>query len=242
MLLRYTARMKWVLISVIVLAAVGGGVWIAAQKGYISLPQLPVRTPSLNREVAFAEDASQEAKDAVSGKVALNQDALKKDNTNIEAWLDLAIQYKQGGDIEGAIEIWEYLDTAFPGQSTSSFNLGVVHHQDLKEYEKSEQYYREAIRRSPLLPLGYLGLHELYRYVYKTDTAAAVDILLEGIKQIPNEVNMPIALAAYYRDKKDYPEAIEYIEKAVTILKDTGGDVQKIQALEGEAVRLGKLQ
>lgn len=239
---RYTCQMKkYIVLGIVLAALVGGGVWIGINTGYVALPQAPVRQPSLDHEAAFARGVSKETEDMLRSKVTLDQDALKKDSTNLDAWLDLAIQYKQGGDISAAVQIWKYLDTAFPQQSTSAFNLGVVYHQNLKQYDRSEKSYQEAIRRDPNAPIGYLGLHELYRYSYKQNTTAAVDVLLEGMKRIPMDANIPIALAAYYRDeKKDNIQAVEYIQKAIAVLKETGGDAQKIKALEGEAVRLNK--
>ena len=63
------------------------------------------------------------------------------------------------------------------------------------------------------------------------------------MEAVSNDANMPIALAAYYRDdKKDYPASIEYIRKAIDVLKENAGSPEKIKALEGEAERLGKLQ
>lgn len=228
--------MKKYLVGVVVIMVLAVATWFAWENNYI--PHA-VREPSLRRAVVFSAPISEESKIIIRGQVAVDQGLLVKEPKNLEAWLDLAIQYKQAGDLAEAQKVWKYLDQAFPQQSTSAFNLGVTYHQDLKKYDLSEAHYREAIRRNPGMPLPYLGLHELYRYAYKQDTSAAVDILLEGLKTIPNEPNFPIALAAYYRDdKKDNKKSVEYIRSAIAILKAVEGDEQKIRALETEIARL----
>lgn len=233
--------MKKLLMSVAVAAVALGGGWFAVREGYITVPFISAQ-PSLDREIAFPEGFSQEVADSTREAVAIDQSNLKTDPSDIDAWLDLAIQYKRAGDFRGAQEVWEYMSETFPQQDTSAFNLGVLFHHDLKKYAKSEAHYLEAIRRNPQQSLNYLGLHELYRYAYKQDTNAAVDILRTGMEHMPDDANMPIALAAYYRDdKKDYPVAIEYIRKAVDILNHNKGDEKKVQALEAEIERLSHI-
>lgn len=212
--------------------------WWTIQNGYITIPKAGARMPSLTREVVFADGVSEDMKELVLGGIAIDQDLLGKKPDDLETWLDLAIQYKQAGDIKGAIEVWKYLNETYPNQSTSAFNLGVIYHQDLKDYKRSEESYREAIRREPQAPINYLGLHELYRYAYKQDTDAAALILREGIEHITDDANLYIALAAYYRDdKKDNKAAIENITKARDIL-NTLGNTEKAKALDGEILRL----
>lgn len=222
-------------IGALILCLVG---WWVIQNGYITIPKAGARMPSLTRTIEFAKETSEERKNSINDSVAIDQDFLKNKPNNLETWLDLAIQYKQAGDIKGAIEVWKYLNETFPHQSTSAFNLGVIYHQDLKKYELSEENYREAIRREPQAPLNYLGLHELYRYAYKQNTDAAALILREGIENIPDDANLYIALAAYYRDdKKNNEAAIENIIKARDIL-NTLGNTEKAKALDGEIIRL----
>ena len=61
------------------------------------------------------------------------------------------------------------------------------------------------------------------------------------MKTLPNEPNLPIALAAYYRDDvRDYTAAIKYIAIAKDLVEATG-DTQKADALEGEIKRLQAL-
>jgi tetratricopeptide (TPR) repeat protein len=236
----YCSDMKKPLFIVAIVAIFLVGLALAYNEGYIKLPNTPAKQPSLSHEVVFTQELPNETEDRIRGNILINQEKLQKEPKDLETWLDLALQYKEAGDLEATEDVWKYLNEAFSGQETSLFNLGVLYHQDLKEYDKSEKSYREAIKRNPAYSLSYLGLHELYRYSYKQDTTLAVEILLEGMEQIPNDPNLPIALAAYYRDyKKDYETSIEYIKQAQKILKEMG-DTEKIQALEEEILRLSK--
>lgn len=58
--------------------------------------------------------------------------------------------------------------------------------------------------------MNYTDLHEMYRYVYKQDTSAAVDIIKEGIPYVSVEagIDLRIALATYYKDKRDNENAV----------------------------------
>ena len=156
--------MRKFLLGAVALVLLVGASWFVAQEGFISIPWASTRQPSLTRDVRFAEAISESVRERIRGNVMLDRTQIQKDPNDIDAWLDLAIRYREAGDFKGAEQVWKYLSETFPTQHTSAFNLGVLYHQDLKKYSRAEEQYKEAIRRFQTDPLNYLGLHELYRY------------------------------------------------------------------------------
>lgn len=173
--------------------------------------------PSLNRAVNITADLPENAKQMLAGKITALQSDLSKKPDNYDAWLQLALDYKQAGDYAGAREIWEYISRALPEDIVSRHNLGDLYHHFLVDYPKAESYYKAAISAAQVPQvMDYLALHELYRYSYKQNTSAAVDILTEGAAKVESAARIDIytALASYYKDKGDTANAITYFTKA----------------------------
>ena len=62
---------------------------------------------------------------------------------------------------------------------------------------------------------SYINLFDLYNLSYKQETSEAEKVLLEGLKNIPNQINFLVMLADYYENKNNLKNAIIYYEKAV---------------------------
>lgn len=200
-----------------------------------------LQAPSLNHETAFAKDVPTEVRLKLTQQISKLVSSLKKDSTNFNAWMDLAIAYKIAGDLKQAEAIWLFLTEAAPTQGISAHNLGTFYHLTTKDFAKSEKYFLMAVAREPKQEINYLSFHELYRYSYKKDTSAAVDILKQGIKALPDTIDMHLALATYYReDKKDLSKAIAELQAARdnALKKDNStlvNDLNKqITALKGQ--------
>ena len=180
-----------------------------------------VEAPKLPRQIVFPDYLHKDARRAININIDTLHERLKIDPKSIDSWLDLALQYKAINDVEGAEEVWKYLTLAAPKNAISLYNLGYLYHITLKDYVKSEEYYEKALAIDPNQEIYYNGLHELYRYSYKQETNEAVDILKQGIKQLPNSINLVLTLAGYYRDdKKDVKSAIQYFTQARTMAKE----------------------
>lgn len=198
-----------------------GGIDIQVPKG--AKIEMVGNTPSLEREVSFAVDIPRDARKNIMLKIKEAKAILAKDQTNYNAWMDLAIHYKVAGDFKGAEEVWLFLNDAAKEQSLSMHNLGVLYHLSLRDFPKAETMTRGAITRDPKEVINYLSLHELYRYSYKKETTSAADILKEGLKAIPNHPDLLLSLGTYYRDDvKDTRRAIEYYLKARDVIEKNG--------------------
>ena len=203
-----------------VTVAPGVSVEIEGDAGY-TIEQLPDESvsitqshPSLTRDVVFSEPMPPEAQVLIEKKIADLQTSLRQDPTSVSEWFDLAIQYKTIGDYEGAREIWEFVGEEIPDNPVVFGNLGNLYHLYIRDFPEAEKNFRKAIGNSPQAPIGYLNLHELYKYSYKQDTTLVADVLKEGLVAIPDNINLLMALATHYRETEDFTNAEIYYEQA----------------------------
>ncbi len=141
--------------------------------------------PSLVKAVFYSKDLSPDAKAILVTMIADLRAQLSKNYDLYNVWLDLAIRYKQSGDLAQAQAVWEYLAFLHPDDAVSRHDLGDLYANYLKNYPKAEMYYQQAIAINPKSSLDYLALADLYRYSYKQNTSAAADILKQGIAKVP---------------------------------------------------------
>jgi len=237
-------QLKIVLAIVVALIAIGIG--MAAQRGVLqgsgesSVADIfgIKNVPSLTRSVKYSSDIAPDVKQTLEKHVADLRATLKENDTDYEAWLTLAIRYKQAGDLDKAREIWEYLASIHPDDVVPRHNLGDLYHHFLNDYTKAEMYYKQALELSPMNALDYLALYELYRYSLKQDTAA-VDILKEGIGRVTENqpIDLYIALANFYVAKGDTSEAIANFTKARDLAQKTG-NTSLVTQLNAEIAQL----
>lgn len=173
--------------------------------------------PSLDRTPVYPADFPAAGKEIYEKNIKALTETLKQDPTNYEAWLDMAIYYRMVGDHPGAIEIWEYLRKLYLEDGVSRHNLGEYYFHEKKDYAKAEEYYRESIAVAGVLESNYTDMYEMYRYAYKQDTSAAIDILKEGIEKVatPSAIQFKIMLGRHYRDiAGDKENARKYLTEA----------------------------
>ncbi len=173
--------------------------------------------PELDRPITipavFPPDAARQMRE-VMGKIIAD---LKADTLNVSLWLELGLRRQEINDYVGAGEVFEYVTRLAPKDSTAFNNLGNLYHLYLKDFARSEQYFLKAIELEPTQAIYYNNLYDLYRYSYKRETTAAADILKRGIKEMPERIDLYVALGAYYEDKQDRKQAKVYYEQALDL-------------------------
>lgn len=170
--------------------------------------------PDIKQDLSFPDTFSEEAREIIQNNILTLASQLKTNPTSFNDWLDLATQYKIIEDYENAREIWEFLNIAFPGNSVSFTNLGNLYHYYLKDFPKAEQNLYLAIENDKTNTSSYIGLHELYKYSYKQDTDLVTAVLFEGLMKNPNDTNLLVTLANYYKEKGDTTNARKYYKQA----------------------------
>lgn len=188
---------------------------------YYPIPQdagntVSAKAPSLSRKVMYSSALSPEVRRILGENIAALRGALSKNALDFGSWMNLAIQYKTASDYEGAREIWEYVSQIYPEDAVALHNLGDIYHHFLNDFARAESYYKSAIARDGTQGVNYLALHDLYRYSYKQDTTAAVDILKKGVDRVSGNqaIDLYSTLGSYYQDKGDIANAIVYYTKA----------------------------
>lgn len=205
----------------------------------VALPTLKDSAPSLERGVHFADSVPQEVKDLILKKYDTLKPRLVADPARADDWFDLALLYHSAGDFEGARDVWLFLLKVIPASSDAVLydNLGKLYKFDLKDYPKSENYFKLSIKTDPKSLTPYTELFELYRYLYKTDTSAAVDIITQAAAKFPESPDPYTLLGSYYRDKKQYDLARDAFTKALDLAR-TMHNVSLIDAIGQEIANL----
>jgi Tfp pilus assembly protein PilF len=178
--------------------------------------------PSLDRPVTVPATFPTETAQPMRKEIANIVTQLKADPASVELWLALGLRRQEIADYEGAREIYEYVTRLAPSDSTAYINLGNLYHLYLKDFASSEQNFLKALERDRKVALVYLNLHDLYRYSYKINTTAAVDILKQGIKENPEMVDLYVRLAAYYKAQGKRADAKKYYEQAQNLAIASG--------------------
>lgn len=206
-----------------------------------AVPSVSIKdiAPSLDRGIQFGTSVPP----AVRAVIQKNTDEviarLRKDETRADDWFTLGVLYHSANDYEGARDVWVFLTKVVPapGTATAYDNLGKLYKFDLKDFPKSENYFKQSIQNNPKSITPYLELHELYRYLYKTDTTSAVDILVSASAKFPTNPDPLVLLGEYYRDRGNTILARDTFTKALAIAR-TINDVRLINAIGEEIASL----
>jgi tetratricopeptide (TPR) repeat protein len=138
-----------------------------------------VAIPDLNRTVNF-----ENADEKIRVKIMEISSALKKNSSDIASWIDLGSWRKAIGDYDGARLAWEYVTKVRPTDSVANGNLGDLYAYYLKDNQKAETYFLQALKNEPSSIFLYFKIAEFYRDVVK-DTQKAKDIVEQGIAKNP---------------------------------------------------------
>ncbi len=150
-------------------------------------------------------------------KINESIDSIKSNYNYINPWLDLAAYRKISGDNQGAIAAWNFVIKIRPTDSVAYHNLGDMHAFTLKDYSKGEEYFLSSIARNPQNVDAYIQVASIYEYHLKFKLAQTEPLLLNGINANPDDINLKIALANYYRNVGNIGLARVYLEKALEL-------------------------
>lgn len=172
--------------------------------------------PSINREIVFPAEFTPDARELFNENLAALKADIETGESGIAPWFDLAIYYRMVGDHEGAVEIWEYIAAHYPEDGIALHNLGEYYFHTARDYKKAEEYYNRSIEIEPRISANYTDLYEMYKYVYKQDTDAALGALKKGIENIPDlgAIDLMAMLGREYRERGDTENARTYLTKA----------------------------
>ena len=193
--------------------------------------------PDLGHKVVFSASVPENVRPALLAKIEGFQTSLKEDPMRADDWYDLALWYHSANDFKAAEEVWKFLTQVVQNDSTAYDNLGKLYHFDLKDFPKSEDYFKRSLTVNAESIVPYLELHMLYRYSYKQNTTLAVDILEQAAVKFPENVDPLTILGAYWRDKGDTAKARAAYTRAIDRAR-AAGEVVLIQSIGEELAKL----
>ncbi len=110
------------------------------------VPESQPVAPNYRAPVAYGAGTSAEVRAAIEPRLAADIVLLDKNNQNFDAWMDVAILHKIGGDYRGAEAIWLYATKAWPQSSIAFGNLGDLYQNFLKDAVKAKFYSDQSAK------------------------------------------------------------------------------------------------
>lgn len=135
------------------------------------------------------------------------------------------------GDYRGAEADWLKARDMSPANLVPYNNLGNLYHYYLKDFPKAEQNLLKVVELDASYISGYRNLLDLYRYSYMQNTTKAVDILKQGLKANPKNIDLYVMLANYYQEKGDAKNARIYFNNALAEAREKG-DQDVVRSIE----------
>ncbi|MES2134635.1 MAG: hypothetical protein V4449_00105 [Patescibacteria group bacterium] len=191
--------------------------------------------PSLDRGIHFNASIPVDVQTILNRQYAEVTGRLKTDLSRADDWLDMGVIYHSANDFEGARDIWLFLVQVIsaPESAVVYDNLGKLYKFDIKDFAKSEEYFKKSIQIDSTSITPYIELFELYREPYKANTSAAADILITASKKFPTNPDPFVLLGLYYRDQQDVAKARSYLEKGRDLAK-AAGDTNRVKTIQDE--------
>jgi len=172
--------------------------------------------PAISAPIAFGVGVTAATRLSVQAQASGIESQLAADSSNTQLWMSLATTKQIGGDYAGALEDLQYAAKLNFSDPTPHMALGDLYTNNLKQYDKAEQEYREALAIQPAGSDPYRALFELYTTTsYKPNPTAPVDILKQGLTVNPKAVDLQILLARYYRTEGDAADAKATFDAAI---------------------------
>jgi tetratricopeptide (TPR) repeat protein len=156
-----------------------------------------VKPPALDGPINFRNTFTADVVTLYKNKITATRAEIKKGGNQFQNWMLLGALYQEIGDINSALEVFNYLSAISPKNTVSFNNAGQLYQYYLKDYPKAETNFKTAIQNDPKYVISYENLFDLYRLSYKTNTSAAVDTLKLGLKNNPDDKDLQMLLDKY---------------------------------------------
>ncbi len=193
--------------------------------------------PPLDHDPVFSASMPEEARVAIMTRIEKNRAQLTDHPEDGNAWMELALWYHSANDYDAARVVWEVIVATTPDNVPALNNLGRLHHFEVPDFPLAESYLLKSLAANPDRLEVYIDLFDLYRYSYKTNTTAAVDIMKKAMVQFPDEWGLGAQLGAYYRDTGRPTLARAEFEKVLKTARDAGM-LDVVSTMNAELARL----
>ena len=123
--------------------------------------------------------------------------------------VDKALEYYQKGDYQKAIDTFSSVLETEKDSAEIHNNIALCYAQ-LGDMEKAEKYYLKAQELNPKLPQVYINLSDIY--YRKKDMDSGIQLLSQGIFEIPDNLVLRHYLARFYMEDARLDLAIDELE------------------------------
>lgn len=193
--------------------------------------------PNLDLPIVAKNKVNSEILAIITTNIKKISATLKKDPKNQLSWLNLAIFRKMLGDYGASRDIWLFVIKAWPDDYTAYNNLADLYEYYLKDALQSEKYWLKVIAMKPDYTQAYQDLSDLYRYSYPEKSSQAAPVLLRGIENNPQSLDLMVGLARYYAAQKDKINAQKSYQSAINEA-NREGKTDAANSLSGESQAL----
>jgi len=137
-------------------------------------------------------------------------------NNDFRSWYRLGMVRKMLNDYQGAAEAWTKAGELAPTNSAPFANLADLYTYFLKDYNKAEQAYLQALNIFPTVD-NYRLFADFYRISAPNNQNRVEDVILQGLKVFPNNEDLLAYIASYFREIGQKDKAIFYYEQLLKI-------------------------
>ena len=126
------------------------GVTASTQGGNYTITEIPLSpgpnlvAPNYRAPVAYAESIAKDVREVIETKLAADVALLDKNNLNFDAWMNVAILHKIGGDYRGAETVWLYATKQWPTSPIAYSNLADLYQNFLHDQAKADYYSSQS--------------------------------------------------------------------------------------------------
>ena len=201
----------------------------------IVLPPKPSGYDILNKDDIITTEIPEDRKVQYEDEFKETLQTIMEHPDSFLAWMNLATIKNTFGDYEGAEKAWLYATEISPNQGRSLMNLGDLYWNKLQNFPRAEWAYLTSLDREPVNTRAYRDLASMYQFSYTEKKDKAIDILLWGAENNPDDKSEFFALAALWAwENSDIANAITYYEQYLEINPDdevARGDLAKLRSL-----------
>lgn len=159
-------------------------------------------------------------------------DAIKKDPTNTDAYMALAMWKRDNGQLADAIKLYEDALKVKPDDTLLLMNAADLYTRN-KQYAEAEAAYLKVINANPRWLAAYRSLADLYRYQIPEKQNQIPVILQKGLDaNSDNELYFVGPLAEYYKDFGSKADAIKWFEKLIKLDPTNATAKDELQTLK----------
>src|SRR3989344_2528720 len=131
-------------------AATQDGVTASTTGGGYTITEIPISSdpnlvaPNYRAPIAYAESIAKDVREVIETKLAADVALLDKNKLDFDAWMNLAILHKIGGDYRGAETIWLYATKQWPSSPVAYGNLADLYQNFLHDQSKANYYSSQS--------------------------------------------------------------------------------------------------